>query len=102
MAGPPRYAQRKDSNQSPIVSALRDCGVDVWVLHEPCDLLCGYRGLTMCLEVKGVDGKKQAKPRKLTPTQKIFHSDWRGHKAIVTDPESAIAAVLAHCRGRAP
>lgn len=98
MSGPPRYAQRKDQNQSEIVNALRDIGCDVWVLHVPCDLLAGYRGLTLCLEVKGEEGKKRRRTRPMTPAQKLFHSGWRGHKVIVTTPEGAIAAVMAHAQ----
>ncbi len=88
MSRPPQYAQRKDGNQSDIVKALEAVGVDVWVLHQPADLLCGYRGRTMILEVK------RDKEKVRTPAQRKFHCDWRGHKAIVRTAEEAIHAVF--------
>lgn len=88
---PPRYAQRKDANQSAVVAALEQIGCDVLVMHEPCDLLVGRAGRTFCLEVK--DGNKPPSRRRLTKNQVKFHGQWRGHKAVVKDADEAIAAV---------
>jgi len=93
----PRYRLQKDLNQPAIVDALQRIGCDVLVLHTPCDLLVGYRGLTLCLEVKN-EAKRRSK-RKLTPDQVLFHGSWRGHKAIVHTPQEAIDAVISHDRG---
>lgn len=93
MSGPPRYAQRKDANQGEIVAALEAIGCDVIVLHEPCDLLIGHQGRTLCFEIK--DGRKVPSARKLTRNQVKFHSQWRGHKAIVSTVDEALAAVRA-------
>lgn len=93
-----RYALRKDDNQQEIVDALRAIGCSVFVLHEPCDLLVGIRQRTCCLEVK--DGAKSASRRKLTPAQVEFRATWRGHFAVVTSIDEAIAAVQNATLGR--
>lgn len=92
MSGPPRYAQRKDENQAEIVAALERIGADVFVLHEPADLLVGMAGRTLLVEIK--NPKKPPSKRRLTPAQVKFHAQWRGHKAVVHTPEQAIAAVM--------
>jgi hypothetical protein len=57
-----RRAAKVDANQREVVAALRGAGASVQLLHavgEGCpDLLVGYKGLTMLLEVK--DGSKAA------------------------------------------
>lgn len=95
----PKYAQRKDDNQAQIVDVLEAIGCSVIVMHAPCDLLVGYRGRTLCLEVK--DGGKPPSRRKLTGDQVIFQSEWRGHFAVVASVEDAIAAVQRATLGRA-
>lgn len=91
-----RYAQRKDANQRGIVDALVALGCDVFVTHEPVDLIVGFRGKTMLLEVK--DGNKPPSERRHTPAQKKFHATWRGHKATVLSADEAINCVLEHAR----
>lgn len=85
------YAKRKDDNQSEIVDALRAIGCTVMVMHVPCDLLVGYRGRNVLLEVK--DGAKPPSARKLTTDQVIFQADWRGQYDVVKSIDEAIAAV---------
>ena len=84
-----------DANQSAIVSALRKIGATVQPLHgvgEGCpDLVCGYRGRNLMLEVK--DGSKPPSARKLTKDQVRWHEQWRGHVCVVCNIEEAIAAV---------
>lgn len=65
-----RYAKRVDSNQSEIVSALRKAGAAVWVLTSPADLLCGYRGRFLTMEIK--DGSKPPSKRPLTPEETAY------------------------------
>ena len=89
MASPNRYAQRKDANQSEIVDALEQIGCDVWVLNQPCDLLVGFRGWNLCVEVK-VDRR----PSRITPAQKKWNGSWRGQRVTVTTPLEAVQAVL--------
>jgi hypothetical protein len=84
-----------DANQREVVAALRGAGATVQPLHavgEGCpDLLVGYKGLNLLLEVK--DGGKPPSAQKLTPQQEIWHRDWRGHRVVVNSPEDALAAI---------
>ena len=90
-----RRAAKVDANQRQVVEALRDEGASVQLLHavgEGCpDLLVGYKGLNMLLEVK--DGSKPPSAQKLTPPQEIWHRDWRGHRVVVNSREAALAAI---------
>jgi len=84
-----------DENQSDIVAALRAIGATVRVISQgdgiP-DLLIGFMGKTILLEVK--DGKKPPSARKLTPAEQKFFDEWRGGSlAIVNTVDEAIAAV---------
>jgi len=47
-----RHAARVDSNQTEIVAAFRAIGASVFVLKLPVDLLVGYAGKTVLVEVK--------------------------------------------------
>lgn len=90
-----RRAARVDENQSDIVAALRAIGATVKVISQgdgiP-DLLVGFMGKTILLEVK--DGKKPPSARKLTPAEQKFFDEWRGGSlAIVNTVDEAIAAV---------
>lgn len=90
-----RRASRVDVNQREVVAALRGAGATVQPLHAvgegvP-DLLVGYKGLNLLLEVK--DGNKPPSAQKLTPQQEIWHRDWRGHAVVVNSPEAALAAI---------
>ena len=90
-----RRAAKVDANQREVVAALRGAGASVQLLHavgEGCpDLLVGYKGLNMLLEVK--DGSKPPSAQKLTPQQEIWHQDWRGHRVVVNSAEAALAAI---------
>ena len=90
-----RRAAKVDANQREVVAALRGAGASVQLLHavgEGCpDLLVGYKGLNMLLEVK--DGSKPPSAQKLTPQQEIWHRDWRGHRVVVNSPEAALGAI---------
>lgn len=74
-----RFAARVDANQDQIVSALRAAGAIVRIVTQgnglP-DLLVGYRGHTILMEVK--DGKKPPSARKLTEAEQKFFDEWRG------------------------
>lgn len=71
-----RRAAKIDSNHSEIVDALRQCGAFVTSLAavgKGCpDLLVGFRGRWMLIEVK--DGDKSPSRRELTDWQKYFHA----------------------------
>jgi Holliday junction resolvase len=87
-----RRAAKIDANQTEIVKALRQVGASVQSLAATGkgvpDLLVGFRGKNLLLEVK--DGGKVKSERKLTPDQVEWHQGWRGHVAVVESVEQAI------------
>lgn len=94
-----RRAANVDSNHRAIVLALRAIGVSVQSLASvgsgvP-DLLCGYHGRNVLLELK--DGEKPASARVLTLDEKDWHAKWAGQVAIVETPEEAQLAVIRIC-----
>ena len=94
MSLPPRRAKRTDANQSEIVYTLRKCGVDVWIIGSPADLLCGFSGRFTTLEVK--DGSKPKSKQALTDDEQAFMARCRAAgypHYIVRTPEEALQAV---------
>jgi len=89
-----RWANTRDGNEKPIVSALRKIGASVYRLDKPCDLLVGYRGRNFLLEVKLPLGPRGGTTHShLNDWQKDFDRTWRGQFAVVRSPEEAIALV---------
>jgi hypothetical protein len=84
-----RRAARIDRNQVDVVIALRKIGATVQHLHTVgggCpDLLVGFRGRNMLLEVKSDGG--------LNDLETEWHRDWRGKVATIYTPEEAIHEV---------
>ena len=82
-------AAKVDANQGEIVQALRGIGCSVQPLHtvgKGCpDLLVGFKGLNVALEVK----QGEAKRNDLTPDQVKWHDNWRGQVAVVCSVEEA-------------
>lgn len=88
-----RTAARVDRNQSSIVKALRKIGATVEVIKLPVDLLVGYKGRSIALEVKDKGGR-------LTPGQEKFFREWKGEAYIVFNEQEAISALTSpHKRG---
>ena len=94
-----KYARRVDENQGQIVSALRSCGAYVRVISQgdgiP-DLLVGYRGYTVLMEVK--DGNKPPSARELTPAEKKFFLEWPGGMLVVVNNVDEALDVLKKCK----
>ena len=93
-----RRAAKIDKNQPAIVDALRKCGAFVQSLAavgNGCpDLLIGYRGRTILVEVK--DGSNVPSAQKLTLDQLLWHAKWSGGSlAVVNDLESALRVLKA-------
>lgn len=90
-----RRAAKVDRNQSEIVQALRDAGASVHPCHAAGqgfpDLAVGFRGKNYLIEVK--DGALAPSDRKLTPAQKEWHGGWKGHVAVVSSVEEALAVI---------
>ena len=93
-----RRANRVDYNQGVIVESLRKAGAYVKVVtmgDGVPDLLVGYKGFTLLLEVK--DGDKPPSQRKLTEAEQKFFDEWTGGiLAIVESIEDALA-ILKRC-----
>ena len=88
-----RRAAKIDANQEAVVSALRAAGASVQSLAAvgkgvP-DLLVGYKGKTLLMEIK--DGRKPPSAQRLTEDQLTWHGAWKGGSlAVVDGPESAL------------
>lgn len=91
-----RIAAKTDANQIQVVSALRAAGASVQSLAAvgkgvP-DLLVGYKGTTLLMEVK--DGRKPPSAQKLTEDQLKWHGAWKGGSlAVVDGPEAALRMI---------
>ena len=88
-----RRAAKVDANQEQVVQALRAIGATVQSLagvgKGVPDLLVGYQGKTLLLEVK--DGNKPPSERRLTEDQLAWHGAWRGGPlAVVDGPDAAL------------
>ena len=86
-----------DENQSDIVAALRAIGATVRVISQgdgiP-DLLVGYKGYTILMEVK--DGDKPPSARKLTEAEQKFFDEWTGGMLVVVNSVEESIATLQH------
>jgi hypothetical protein len=89
-----KYARRVDTTQTEIVDALRKAGWLVWMIEEPCDLLCYHveRGIWRTLECKTANRKDGTyRPRKDQAQQNIFCCITRTPR--VTSAEAALEAL---------
>ena len=91
-----RRAAKVDANQEQIVETLRAVGATVQTLAAvgkgvP-DLLVGYQGKTLLLEVK--DGRRPPSERRLTEDQLVWHGAWRGGPLAVVDGVDAALRAL--------
>jgi len=91
-------ARKTDATQTYIVDGLREAHIKVWVIQEPCDLLCRFwcnRHQFFCwqtLECKPLIGKKpKARIRTDQPEQNQFLADTQ--TPVVTSVSEALAAL---------
>jgi hypothetical protein len=93
-----RYANRIDANQNKIVEALRGAGAYVRIISQgdgiP-DLLVGYKGYTILMEVK--DGDKVPSARKLTEAEQKFFNEWDGGMLVVVNSVEEALEILQRC-----
>ena len=93
-----RYANRIDANQNQIVDAMRKVGAVVRIISQgdgiP-DLLVGYKGYTILMEVK--DGDKVPSARKLTEAEQKFFNDWQGGLLVVVNSSEEALEILENC-----
>jgi len=104
------YAKQRDKNEPEIVIWLEARGCSVTrIEHGPArsdigvpDLLVGYRGHTLLVEVKmppGPRGGTKHHHAELNEDQRTWHDAWRGEKPVivrtVADVERLLAAMAA-------
>lgn len=89
-------AAKIDANHEQVVSALRAAGASVQSLagvgKGVPDLLVGFQGKTLLMEVK--DGRKTPSERRLTEDQLKWHGAWRGGPLAVVDGVDAALRML--------
>ena len=94
----PMRAARRDDNESEIVKALRKCGATVRVVTQgdgiP-DLLVGYNGYTILMEVK--DGGKPPSKRTLTEAEAKFFDEWTGGMLAKVESVDEAMDILKSC-----
>lgn len=71
-----RRAARVDTMQSEIVIALRHIGAEVWVIGQPCDILVGFRGQWIPIEIKSSEADSKRKTN--TAVRQKEHRDRAG------------------------
>ena len=86
-------SSRVDANQSRIVATLRAAGATVTVLsrvgHGCPDLLLGWHGHNLLLEIKNLDGKGD----RLTDAEVEWIRRWAGQVAIVYNEQDALSVL---------
>ena len=89
-------AARIDANHEQVVSALRAAGASVQSLanvgNGVPDLLVGFQGKTLLMEVK--DGRKTPSERRLTDDQIRWHGAWNGGPLAIVDGVDAALRML--------
>lgn len=90
-----RQRKRSDINQANIVKELRGLGASVELLSNvgkgvP-DLLVGYEGMNILLEVKNV--KTSYGKKGLNELQDDWHLKWNGQVATVTTIDEALTTI---------
>jgi len=75
---------KRDINEAAIFRIIKAHGITVYPIDKPADALCGFRGVSLLVEIK--NGPKA----KLTDAQKKFLNTWTGHHVILDSEESAI------------
>lgn len=84
------YARKVDTTQAVIVEAIRAAGWQVWIIEEPCDLLCFKHGIWKTIECKTPRNKRgDPKRDKRQAKQDEFIADTGTPR--VTTPEVALA-----------
>lgn len=79
----PRYAKRRDNNESPIEEAAEKLGWWLIQTDQPGDFIGWFRGRWEIIEVK--DPNVQGHAKEFTPSQQKFHehAKQRGAKVLV-------------------
>ena len=87
----PRHS-RVDANQSEVVALLNEMpGVVALVIHEPVDILVGYRCRNFLFELK--DGNKKDYEHAYTQKQKDFLRDWPGQVRVAKSFDEVLKVI---------
>lgn len=87
-----RYAKKRDTSESDIITALERVGAEVWPLDYPVDLLVRFRQQWHLLEVKTPYGKTgKARRDKRQQAQINFLETTR--TPVITTPMEALRAI---------
>lgn len=81
---------RPDATQSDIVNSLRQAGIWVWVIGQPCDLLTYFRGCWLPLEAKPIKKRRRKDQEKQDEFLKATNCP------VVRSFQEAYTEVLAH------
>lgn len=98
----PRGVQRArtDGNHTAVMDALRAAAmkpVSTAALGKGFpDIVVGFRGVNVMLEVK--DGDKPPSARALSADEREFHDTWPGQIIVINSPQDAVLAVIHACR----
>lgn len=91
-----RRAAKVDANHTQVVMALQAAGATVQSLaavgQGVPDLLVGFQGKTLLMEVK--DGQKPPSARRLSEQQITWHGAWRGGPVAIVDGVDAALRAL--------
>ena len=82
-----RRAARRDANEPEIIAALEAAGATV-LQADAVDLIVGYKGVTLLMEVKTATGRME-------PSQKFLQATWRGQYAVVRTVDDALGLLEA-------
>jgi hypothetical protein len=82
-------ARRTDSNHSEIAEAFEALGFSVWKVNDVVDLIIGYGGVSVLVEIKDIN--KPPSKRRLTPREEKFWSSWKGGIELVESIDDALA-----------
>jgi hypothetical protein len=87
-----RRAAKVDANQDQIVQALKAAGATVQSLapigHGCPDILCGFRGANLLMEIKNPDGRDRVEK-----DQTRWHIEWNAPVHVVRTPDDALRAL---------
>lgn len=83
----PRYAAQRDSNERPIIAALKKVGAQVRQMSRPCDLLVRFRCRVYLMEVDNPDNPY----RKRDDAQLEFLREWE--VPLVQTADEALRAI---------
>lgn len=83
-----RRAAKRDGNEQEIIDTLRKAGATVTQLSDSGlpDLLVGYLGVNLLMEVKTPKGS-------LSDDQEKWHAAWRGEVLVVRSVDEALEAL---------